>query len=183
MARGKKHQSLGQRIKRLRESRGLTLDTLANETGQALATLARIEKDEIIPPVALLLTLSRALEVDSGLLLKDEDESEAAERRADAVKVRTDRYSYRVLTPEALNRHLKGFLITIDPVSDLEGAGYQHEGEEFIYVLKGQVQVKVGQNVNDLKKGDSLHFNSALVHTLRNTGQSVCECLVVLYTP
>ena len=183
MAREIKRQSLGQRIRRLRESRGLSLETLANETGQALETLAQIEKDEMIPPVAMLLTLSRALEVDSGELLKDEEESEAAERRADAVKVRTDRYSYRVLTPEAMNRHLKGFHITIDPESDLKGAGYQHEGEEFIFVPKGQVNIKVGENLNELKEGESLHFNSNLVHKLSNPGDSVTECLVVLYTP
>ncbi len=178
-----KRQSLGQRIHRLRESQEMGLDTLANMTGQSVETLARIEKDEMIPPVALLLTLSRALEVDSGELLKDEDEAENAERRVEAVKVRTDRYSYRVLTPEAGHRHLKGFLVTIDPSSDLEGAGYQHEGEEFVYVLSGEVEIKVGQNLNQLSTGDSLHFNSNLVHTLRNPSGETTELLVVLYTP
>ncbi|MCF8032703.1 MAG: XRE family transcriptional regulator [Desulfarculaceae bacterium] len=183
MARKVKPQSLGQRIGRLRERQEISLDTLANMTGQSVETLAQIEKDEKIPPVALLLTLSRALEVDSGELLKDEEEAEAAERRVEAVKVRTDRYSYRVLTPEAGHRHLKSFLVTIDPSSDLEGAGYQHEGEEFVYVLSGEVEVQVGQNVNRLTSGDSLHFNSSLVHTLKNPGTETTELLVVLYTP
>jgi transcriptional regulator with XRE-family HTH domain len=183
MARKMKRQSLGQRIRRLRERREMSLDTVANMTGQSVEALARIEKDELIPPVALLLTLSRALEVDSGELLKDEEEAEAAERRAEAVKVRTDRYSYRVLTPEAGHRHLKGFLVTIDPTSDLKGAGYQHEGEEFVYVLSGEVEVKVGENLNRLSAGDSLHFNSNLVHTLSNPGTVTTELLVVLYTP
>jgi len=178
-----KRQSLGQRVRRLRESQEMGLETLANMTGQSVDTLARIEKDEMIPPVALLLTLSRALEVDSGELLKDEEEAEAAERRVEAVKVRTDRYSYRVLTPEAGHRHLKGFLVTIDPSSDLEGAGYQHEGEEFVYVISGKVEIKVGQNLNQLSTGDSLHFNSNLVHTLRNPSEETTELLVVLYTP
>ena len=183
MARKVKRQSLGQRIKRLRESRGMSLDTLGNETGQATEYLASIEADEIIPPVALLLTLSRALEIDSGALLRDEEENEAAERRAEAVKVRTDRYSYRVLTPEATHKHLKGFHVSIDPASDLEGAGYQHEGEEFVYVLNGQVNIKVGENINELSTGESLHFNSNLVHKLSNPGDTLCELLVVLYTP
>lgn len=73
--------------------------------------------------------------------------------------------------------------MTIDPTSDLEGAGYQHEGEEFVYVLKGEAEVKVGQNLNQLKTGDSLHFNSNLVHTLRNPGEETAELLVVLFTP
>lgn len=183
MARKVKPQSLGQRIRRLRESREMSLETVANMTGQSVENLARIEKDEMIPPVALLLTLSRTLEVDSGELLKDEEEAEAAERRVEAVKVRTDHYSYRVLTPEAGHRYLKGFLVTIEPTSDLEGAGYQHEGEEFVYVLRGEAEVKVGQNLNQLKTGDSLHFNSSLVHTLKNPGEETAELLVVLFTP
>ncbi|MFH1035824.1 MAG: cupin domain-containing protein [Pseudomonadota bacterium] len=183
MARTVKKASLGQRIKRLRTSRGISLETLANETGQALEQLMRIEADEQKPPVRVLLTLSRALEIDSADLLKEEDEAVAVERRAEAVRKRTDHYSYRVLTPEARHKHLKGFLVSIEPVSDLEGPGYQHEGEEFVYVLAGQVRVTVGENHNDLTQGQSLHFNSSLVHKLRNTGQTRCELLVVLYTP
>jgi quercetin dioxygenase-like cupin family protein len=184
MARKLKRHTLGPRIKKLRQSRAMSLETLANETGHAADYLERIENDEVIPPVAVLLSLSRALEIDSGELLKDDDEeSKAVERRAEAVRKRTDHYSYKVLTPEARHKHLKGFQVGIEADSDLEGPGYQHEGEEFVYVLKGQVEVKVGENVNRLKQGDSLHFNSSLVHKLRNAGKEKCELLVVLYTP
>lgn len=109
MARKVKPQSLGQRIRRLRERQEMSLETVANMTGQSLENLALIEKDEMIPPVALLLTLSRALEVDSGELLKDEDEAEAAERRVEAVKKRTDHYSYRVLTPRRATATSRAF--------------------------------------------------------------------------
>ncbi|MBI5522556.1 MAG: helix-turn-helix transcriptional regulator [Desulfarculus sp.] len=183
MARTVKKASLGQRIKRLRTSRQISLETLANETGLAVEQLRRIEEDEMKPPVAVLLTLSRAMEIDSSDLLKEEDEALAQERRAQAVAKRTGHYSYQVLTPESRHKHLKGFLVSIEPVSDLEGPGYQHEGEEFVYVLKGQVRVTVGDNPNDLAAGQSLHFNSSLVHKLRNTGDRPCELLVVLYTP
>jgi quercetin dioxygenase-like cupin family protein len=173
--------SLGQRIKWLRENREMSLEALANEVGHSVDHLKSIENDEVIPPVAVLLTLGRALKVDSTMLFKEDEE--ASERRVEAVRKRTDHYSYQVLTPEAGDKHLKGFLVTIEPVSDLDGPGYQHDGEEFIYVLNGEVQVTVGENVNQLNKGDSLHFNSNLVHKLRNTGEDACELLVTLYTP
>ncbi len=184
MSRTDKSRSLGQRIKRIREQKGVSLEALANETGYSIEYLKEVEGDQVIPPVAALLSLGRAMKLESGALLKDDQEElAAAERRAEAVKKRTDHYSYQVLTPEALDRHLKAFLITIDPHSAHKGAAYQHEGEEFHYVLKGSVQVTVGDNVNDLSAGDSLHFNSALVHNLRNTGEETAELLVVLYTP
>ena len=51
------------------------------------------------------------------------------------------------------------------------------------YVLTGQVNIKVGENINELGAGESLHFNSNLVHKLSNPGDTQCELLVVLYTP
>lgn len=187
MARNLKRLSLGTRIRRLREAKEINLETVGNETGFSVDYLKKIEADEVIPPVGVLLTLGRALEVDSGEFLRDDELPEASGNgdgdEDEAVKVRTDNYSYRVLTPAAAHRHLKGFLVTIDPGRDLEAASYQHDGEEFHYVLTGQVEVKVGDNVNLLEPGDSLHFNSSVVHKLRNTGEELASILVVLYTP
>lgn len=181
MARKIKRLSLGTRIRRLREDREMQLPTLANETGYKVDYLEDIESDKVIPPVAVLLSLGRALEVDSDELLKDD--GGAAEKREEAVRIRTEQYSYRLLTSESRHKHLKGFLITIEAQSDLKSTGFRHEGEEFHYVLKGEVQVTVGENVNLLGAGDSLHFNSAIEHKLSNVGAEQCELLVVLYTP
>ena len=60
---------------------------------------------------------------------------------------------------------------------------YRHEGEEFIYVLKGGVEVTVGSQVNELDTGQCLHFDSGIRHLLRNRGTKKAQLLVVLYTP
>ncbi len=179
----KKQVSLGTRIRRQRESRGMSLSSLANETGFSTKFLEDLENGAVQAPVAALITLSRALEVDSGEFLRNDDAVKAEKRRVQAVKKRTEHYSYQVLNPDSAHKHLKGFMITIDPNTPLEGPGYQHEGEELHYVLKGQLEVKVGENVNLLRAGESLHFNSGLVHTLCNPGDETTEILVVLYTP
>ena len=178
-----KQVSLGTRIRRQRENRGMSLSSLANETGLSAEFIEKLEQGEAQAPVAALISLSRALEVDSGAFLRPDDAAKAEERRVHAVKKRTEHYSYQVLNPDSAHKHLKGFMITIEPGSPLKGPGYQHEGEELHYVLKGQLEVKVGENVNLLQKGDSLHFNSGLVHTLRNPGDEPTEVLVVLFTP
>ena len=128
-----------------------------------------------------LLQIARALEIDSGTLLK-EDESKM-KRRIKAYTKRTDNYAYTTLTPGAENKHLKAFLVTIDPMQDHKGVGYQHEGEEFVYVLSGTVEIVVGEHVNRLGDGDSLHFNSGIRHQLRNVGEKSAELLVVIYGP
>ena len=71
----------------------------------------------------------------------------------------------------------------IDPKSEHKPVGYQHVGEEFQYVLKGKIEVMVGENKNILGPGDSLHFDSSIVHKLRNISSETAELLVVLYTP
>jgi len=116
MALNIKHATLGMRIQRLRKNKKMDLKALANKTGYPVEYVQKIEEDEIIPPVASLLKLSRALEVDTNEFLKKDTDS--LERRADAVRRRTDRYSYEVLTPDNLHTHMKSFMVTIDPTSE-----------------------------------------------------------------
>ena len=182
MAVRKKTQPIGNRLLKLRRERKLTLKHLANETGLTPIYISQIEKGEKIPPVAVLLQLSRALEIDSSILLRQEKER-ADKKSADDYEKRTEDYTYETLTPEARHKHLKAFKVFIDPKSDHKGVSYQHLGEEFQYVLKGKVEVIVGENKNTLGPGDCLHFNSSIVHKLRNIGTEKAELLVVLYTP
>lgn len=182
MPRAKKGQPIGKRLFKLRREKKLTLKHLANETGLATSFISKVEKGEVIPPVSVILQLSRALEIDSSLLLKEE-KRRAGKKSAEDFKKRTEAYTYETLTPEAINKHLKAFKVFIDPKSEHKSISYQHLGEEFQYVLKGKVEVMVGENKNILGPGQSLHFNSSIVHKLRNISSEKAELLVVLYTP
>jgi len=155
---------------------------VANETGLSTKYISQVEKGEVTPPVSVLLQLSRALEIDSSILLQEE-KKRAAKKSRDDYQKRTEAYTYETLTPEARHKHLKAFKVFIDPKSHHKGVSYQHLGEEFQYVLKGKVEVVVGENRNVLGPGDCIHFNSSIVHKLRNLSSERAELLVVLYTP
>ncbi|MFH1122946.1 MAG: XRE family transcriptional regulator [Pseudomonadota bacterium] len=182
MAVKRKSWPLGKRLMKMRREKGMTLKGLANETGLNTTHISQIEKGESIPPVAVILQLSRALGIDSSMLLREERTQAGKQSAADYQK-RTEDYTYQTLTPEAQDKHLKAFKIFIDAKSVHKGVSYQHLGEEFIYVLKGKIEVMVGENKNVLVPGESLHFNSSLVHKLRNLSDEKAELLVVLYTP
>ncbi|MEW6665585.1 MAG: XRE family transcriptional regulator [Thermodesulfobacteriota bacterium] len=175
-------QPLGKRLMKMRKEKGMTLQHLANETGLTATYIGQVEKGEVIPPVAAILQLSRALQIDSSLLLREERQKAGRQSAIDYQK-RTQDYTYQNLTPEAEHKHLKAFKIFVDPKSDHKGVSYQHLGEEFIYVLKGEMEVMVGENKNLLSPGDCLHFNSSIIHRLRNISDEKAELLVVLYTP
>jgi quercetin dioxygenase-like cupin family protein len=181
MAKKKEITPIGTRIRRARLAKKMSLDTMANETGLAKAVIKKIEGGEKRPSVGTLLQISRTLQLDSGFLLKEQEDSQ--EERSQAYTKRTDNYAYTPLTPGAENKHLKAFRIVVDAKTSHDGVGFHHEGEEFVYVLAGGVEVQVGDHVNVLEPGDSLHFNSGIKHDLRNTSDTDAELIVVVYAP
>lgn len=172
---------VGKQIRKVRLEKKLTLDYVANETGFSIDYLKQVESGGKIPPVGTLLQLSRALKIDSGFFLKEE--ASTLKKRIKEYTKRTDNYAYTTLTPGAENKHLKAFKVRVDPMQAHEGVGYRHEGEEFVYVLSGKLEVTVGEHVNQLGANDSLHFNSAIPHNLKNVGKEVTELIVVIYMP
>jgi quercetin dioxygenase-like cupin family protein len=170
---------VGKKIKQVRSKKKMSLDRVANETGFSIEYLKKVESGKKIPPVGALLQIARALEIDSGFFLKEQESN--LRNRIKAYTKRTENYAYTTLTPGAENKHLKAFKVAIEPMTDHKGVGYQHEGEEFVYVLSGKIEVIVGDHVNTLDAGESLHFNSGIRHKLRNIGDEKAELVVVIY--
>jgi quercetin dioxygenase-like cupin family protein len=183
MGSRQRKKSIGRQITQRRREQGLSILNLANETGLTREFIREIESGKALPPVADLLRISKALSMDAGSLLSEEEERAASEKRRRSFMRRTQEYAYRVLTPGAETRHLKAFLVTIDPMREHKMVEYAHEGEEFVYVLKGKIEVLVGENSNILKKDQTVHFNSGIVHRLRNLGREPAKLIVVIYTP
>ncbi len=172
---------IGKRIRRARLDKKMSLDAMANDTGMSKELIKQIEGGEKRPSVGTLLQISRTLQLDSSILLKDQEDT--LEKRSDAYTKRTDNYAYTPLTPGAENKHLKAFRIVVEAGSHHDGVGFQHDGEEFVYVLEGKVEIQVGDHVNTLNPGESLHFNSGIKHDLRNVSDVDAQLIVVVYAP
>jgi quercetin dioxygenase-like cupin family protein len=176
-------KSFGTKMKQLRQTKKISYEDLANKTGFSQRYLKEIEEGVKIPPVSAVIQIAKALAIDSGSFLSAEEQEVSERRRRESFFKRTQAYSYKTLTPEAETKHMKAFLVTIDPKQDHKMVEYHHEGEEFIYALKGHVEVMIGENQNLLKKGETLHFNSGIAHKLRNLSDDEAKLLVVIYTP
>jgi len=173
----------GTKIRRLRTKKGLSLEDLAAKTGLEPDYLARIEALEEIPPVAAILQIAKALSLDAGGLLETGGRKREERKKEEAYEKRTRSYAYRALPPGAGTKHLRAFLVSIDPHKDHDMVEYRHEGEEFIYVLEGKLELTVGSALHVLSAGESVHFNSGIRHMLRNPAGKKTRLLVVLYTP
>ena len=172
---------IGKKIRKARLDKKITLDFVANETGLTTNYLKEIESGVQTPSVSTLLQISRALELDSAFFLKTQKSGQ--NKRIHAHVKRTDNYAYSSLSPETKNKHLKAFRITIEKMQEHKGVGYQHEGEEFVYLLSGKVEVTVGDHINSLKPGESLQFNSGIKHNMKNISNEDAELIVVIYSP
>jgi transcriptional regulator with XRE-family HTH domain len=179
MAKKQEKQGIGDRIRAMRNQSKFDLNQLAERTGLAVEYLQEIEDGKAAPSVSSLIQISRALSVDTGTLLAEEKKQE---RRQSHLK-RTKAYAYKSLTPDAEDKHLWAYLVTLDPKKEHEMVAYKHEGEEFVFVLEGRVEIRVADEVHEVKKGASLHFNSGTQHNLRNLSTKHSKLLVVVYTP
>lgn len=172
----------GALVRQLREARNWSLDDLASKTGQTPDFVNQVEADQMSPPVGFIMRMAQAMEVDPGTFLNQEEKAVIRDQRAQAYIQRTQNYSYATLTPDAENSHLRAFMVSIEPHLAHKPVAYKHEGEEFIFVMKGELEFTLGTKIQVLKTGESIHFNSDVPHKLKNLSSEVTRCLVVLYT-
>jgi len=177
------NETFGKKLKKLRESEGLSVEELATQLNMKPAYLAKLESDAVLPPVAEIITISRHLSVEPSSFMSSQPEGKISESRQKALEKRTKDYAYKKLTQEIQGEHLMAFEVTIDPESFHKKVAYRHVGEEFIYVISGRLLITVGEKKSGLNKGESIHFDSNNKHILKNPGKEPTRLLVVVYAP
>ena len=176
-------ESLGAKIRRLREKEGLTVGELAAQVDVKPSYLESIEADKVLPPVGEIIRLARTLSVELSAFMSGEEPKTSAGKRRKALSTRTRDYAYENLTTDDHEKHLMAFRVTIDPKSKHRRVGYRHEGEEFIYLISGRLKITVGKKTSLLGVGESIHFDSGEPHHLSNPGAEPTRLVVVIYTP
>lgn len=182
----------GPRTATLRTTLGLSVDELAARSGCNKGLIEQLERGELAPSLAPLAKIARALGVRLGTLLDDEqkvgpvltrrDEATGVARFRNAGKPGvTPAMEYRALASGKSTRHMEPFLVTISPGQSQEISA--HEGEEFIYVLEGQVEVEYGKETYKLAVGDSIYFDSIVPHRAQAVGSASACVISTVYAP
>jgi len=182
-------ESVGDRIRRVREMRGLTIKDLSSRTGIEINTLERTESGETIPALGQLARLGRALDMKMGYFISPgidklmtvvrKDERRPISRYGETKSMQYG-YFYESLAPEKADRLMEPFIVTLVP-TDVEEFS-THAGQEFLYVLEGEMKVQVGDRVEFLKPGDAVYYDSNQPHLVRCVGTTVTKALAVLHT-
>jgi transcriptional regulator with XRE-family HTH domain len=194
MEEEKKSQELrvGERIRELRENKGLSLQDMANRTGYSSALLSQVENHFISPPLGGLIKIAKALEVKVGTFFGDEpresyaivrkDERKHISRFASKEGVSYG-YSYESLGFDKKDRQMEPFLVTLEPATVKSEKLSSHDGEEFIFVLEGEMEAILGDHKDVLQPGDCIYYDSTIPHKVQCHREVPTKILAVLWTP
>ena len=179
---------LGDRIRRLREEKNLTIAELSQLTGFDEKRLQEIEDNRLCPQLGTVIRLSKALDSALERLLSGEGHKMYAITRHSERKVVSrstsqsglrSAYTYMSLAPEVKGRHMEALLVQLEELTDEERS--VHAGEEFIFVLDGTVILTIGDERFELEPGDSAYYLSTIAHMLAaKKGQA--KILAVIYS-
>ena len=189
------HTIIGSKIKGIRESKNLSLEEIAERSGLSIEQITSIENDQNLPSLGPLIKIARALGVRLGTFLDDSDAigpvvTRAADRERDSsISFSNDatdarkHMEYHPLAQQKAGRHMEPFIIDINPEETPEFQLSAHEGEEFIYVMEGEVELVYGKDTYTLRAGDSIYYDSIVSHHLHGAPGKAARILAVVYIP
>lgn len=187
-------RNIGQKIQALREARMISVDELALRSNILLDQIIQIEDNQIVPSLAPLIRIARSLGVSLGTFLDENEQlgpvvTLSEEKNKGALFSKSSQklvshIDFFALAGNKSGRHMEPFLIDLKPFSDTcEYALSSHEGEEFIYVLEGCVEINYGREKYVLNSGDSIYYDSIVNHHVHTKGDMLSKILAVVYTP
>ena len=189
------HSVIGAKIRGLRETKNLSIEEIAERSGLTVEQIESIETDQNLPSLGPLIKIARALGVRLGTFMDDNDDlgpivTRAADREKDSsISFSNDatdarkHMEYHPLAQQKAGRHMEPFVIDINPEDSPEFQLSAHEGEEFIYVMQGDVEIVYGKETYKLGEGDSIFYDSIVKHHVHGAPGKSAKILAVVYIP
>ncbi len=188
-------RTIGAAIRSRRRELTMSLRELSKQSGLSIGFLSLVERGRSSPALTSLSNVAKALgvELSSFFPAEGEEENEAEEtkqrvsplpyvsRANDAAKLAIilSQRIYKMLSPRVPGLVLEPIFVTVQP-GDTIDEPYSHEGEEFAYVLSGELVFIVDGVEYRLGPGDSIHFRSTVSHTMRNDTDEPVQAIWVL---
>lgn len=188
-----RHDAVGARMRRFRKERGLTLRGLSTRSGLSIGFLSQVERG--ISSIGLTALNGVAAALDRSVAEFFDDEPQTGETRATVARLPSHftltraetaateyvsgRQTYRMLSARGPHLLLEPLLVHIAPGGRREDA-YGHAGEEFAFVLEGELLYEVDGVEHRLRAGDSVHLRSTVPHAMYNDTDRVTTVVSVV---
>jgi transcriptional regulator with XRE-family HTH domain len=180
--------NIGAKIKKLRLAKKLTLQAVARDTGFSPALISQIENNNVSPPIATLSKIANFFDVKIGMFFTDDEECRFEIVRAHEHKAipkvisragASHGYSYESLSFQKQNKKMEPFLLSVTE-KVLEENTYGHDGEEFLFIMKGTAELLLDDRRMVLFEGDCVYFDSTLKHRLLSKDGEEVKVLAVV---
>lgn len=178
---------LGERIKRRRESYHMQLNDLAKKVGVSSSALSQIENAKASPSIVTLKAIAENLNTTVGELI---GENEALTTKP-LVKFEEKHFlekndsgaSLYLLSNHGSSKQMDAFLIEFQESSNSNDIMKIHPGQEFCFILKGELEIILDGMKYILRENDSFYFNSSREHSAQNLAKGITEMLWVITPP
>jgi len=181
-------ESVGDKIKKIRETKGISLEELSSRTGFPVELLSQIENRTVSPQIGTIIKLAKSLNTVFGSLTSEEGENTYSIVRQSERKVvsrsasqREHHYTYMTLASDVKERHMESFIVKLEPETPDQELSV-HDGEEFIFVIDGEMKVRLGEKVEVLSTGDTIYYLSKVPHLVTSNRDEPTYILAVIYT-
>ncbi len=186
-------RNVGKKIEAIRNQKNITIEQLAERCAFSTEIMVSIEHDHSIPSLGDLIKIARVLGVRLGTFLDDMDNLGPVVTRNNGLKqgirysnkdsAKSAHLDFYPMASDKSGRHMEPFIVDIFPSTVNDFSQSSHEGEEFLYVLKGNVEVSYGKFTYQLKEGDSIYYDSLVDHHVHTSNNTPAKILAVVYAP
>lgn len=169
---------LGEKIRKTRLTKGMTLTTFAQKIGKTTSYVSQIERGLASPSIMSLREISKTLDVPIFYFLLDDGKQRAVVRKDERKVLQFPRshLTFELLSPD-LSRQIEMIRIQLEPGASTCTIPLPHEGEECTFVLEGKMEIQIGDETFILERGDTIYYIAGIPHKITSIGK---EDLVVI---
>ena len=173
---------IGDKIKQLRLQCEFTQEELANRCELTKGYISQLENDLTSPSIATLIDILSALGTTLNEFFSEEEDEKIVFSENDFIEKKTDAITLNWLVPNAQKNSMEPVILELYEGESTE-EDVPHEGEEFGYVLDGEITVFLGKKKYLCKKGESFYFNSGKKHYIKNSGNKTAKFIWISSPP
>jgi transcriptional regulator with XRE-family HTH domain len=184
---GLKPYALGEKLRGLRLKKSMGLVELGRHTGLSPAMLSKLERGKLFPTLPTLLRIAMVFSVGLDYFFTDERKRHVVAIARKKERVRFPErpgnsdvtYHFESLDFNATERKLSAFFAEFEPVRLENMRMHQHSGVEFLYLIRGKIDLIIGSDVHTLDAGDAIYFDSSVRHGYRRASMQPSTAVVV----
>jgi XRE family transcriptional regulator, regulator of sulfur utilization len=179
------HVKLGKNLKSIRNSRGLSLDKVADLTGVSKAMLAQIERGESNPSISIIWKIANGLHLSFTSLIEEQNPTVSIVSSSELDPLLEADGAFRSFPLFPFNPHKKFevYLVEMDPSCTYESEAHSTGVEEYIMILQGSLEMLLDGDIHTVKESESLRFIADQPHTYRNSTTIITRFHALIYYP